>query len=201
MVKALIFDMGKVLIPFDFSIGYARLERHCGLPAPEIRKRIAATDLVTRFETGRIPPEQFVGELGQLLHMDIEYSHFCELWGSIFLPGPLIPEEVIESLSKRYPMLVLSNTNVLHFDFVRRRYPILRHFQSFVLSHEVGAVKPERGIYEEAIRRAGCPPEEIFYTDDIAGYVEAAQQAGIDAVQFHSAAQIEQELKSRGVSW
>ncbi|MGA2435519.1 MAG: HAD family phosphatase [Bryobacteraceae bacterium] len=201
MIKALVFDLGKVIVPFDLSRGYAALSRHCPLPAEEIPKRIASTDLVSRFETGRIAPERFVEELSGLLNLDIGYARFLELWGSIFLPEPLIPEALIEALSKRYRMLVLSNTNVLHFEIIRKKYPLLRHFESFVLSHEVGALKPDPRIYQEAIRRAGCAPAEIFYTDDIAGYVEGARRAGLDAVQFHSAAQLERELRARGVSW
>ncbi len=81
---------------------------------------------------------------------------------------------------------------------LRSRYPILDRFHDFVLSYEVGAAKPSARIYQEAIRRAGCRPEECFFTDDIALYVDAARQHGIDAVQFQSAAQIEVELRSRG---
>jgi HAD superfamily hydrolase (TIGR01509 family) len=65
----------------------------------------------------------------------------------------------------------------------------------------VGALKPEDRIYEEAIARAQCTAQECFFTDDIAEYVAGAQRAGMDAVQFHSAAQIEQELLDRGVRW
>jgi glucose-1-phosphatase len=69
------------------------------------------------------------------------------------------------------------------------------------LSYEVGAMKPLPLIYRRAIRKAGCLPEECFFTDDIASYVEGARVQGIDAVQFESAAQIERELRKRGVNW
>jgi HAD superfamily hydrolase (TIGR01509 family) len=58
--------------------------------------------------------------------------------------------------------------------------------------------KPSSKIYEAAIARAGCSPEECFFTDDLAVNVEAARKHGMDAVQFHSAAQIEAELRARG---
>jgi putative hydrolase of the HAD superfamily len=59
-------------------------------------------------------------------------------------------------------------------------------------------MKPDAQIYQEAIERARCRPEECFFTDDIAINVEAARNNGMDAVQFLSAAQIEDELRTRG---
>ena len=70
-----------------------------------------------------------------------------------------------------------------------------------MLSYVVKAVKPSPAIYREAIARAGCGPEECFYTDDIPAYVEAARREGIDAVQFQSCAQLERELAAREIRW
>ncbi|HYZ85498.1 MAG TPA: HAD-IA family hydrolase, partial [Bryobacteraceae bacterium] len=95
----------------------------------------------------------------------------------------------------------LSNTNAIHFEMIEANYPILRHFDDKILSYKVGAMKPSPRIYEEAIRRANCEPSEIFFTDDIPQYVEGAKMAGIDAVVFENAAQIQRELSARGVTW
>lgn len=198
MLKAIIFDLGNVIVPFDFARAYARLAPMTSCEIPEIRARLRSTDLVHRFETGKLEPIQFVEELGAVLGSHIDYPEFCELWSTIFLPEPLIPEALLTKLAGRYPLLVLSNTNAIHFPMLRTNYPILGHFDTFVLSYEVGATKPSPHIYQEAIRRAGCRPAECFFTDDIAQYVEAAREQGMDAVQFQSAAQIEAELRSRG---
>ncbi len=170
-------------------------------PPEEIRARIISMDLVRRFETGQVEPEAFVEQLCGILEAPIGYDRFCEAWSSIFLPETLIPESLLEAISQRYRLLLLSNTNALHFKMIRKNYPLLRHFNDYVLSYEVGALKPEARIYEEAIARAQCAPHECFFTDDIPEYVAGAQQAGMDAVQFHSAAQIERELLERGVRW
>lgn len=201
MIRTLIFDLGKVIIPFDFGRGYRALEGLCGIPAADIPRRIGSTDLVTRFETGLIEPEDFVRDLADLLGLQIEYPQFCSIWSSIFLPDTLIPESMLERLARRYRLLLLSNTNAIHFGMVRENYPLLRHFHHFVLSHEVKAMKPSPAIYQEAIARAECAPEECFFTDDIAAYVEAARRQGIDAVQFVSLAQLEIEMRRRGIEW
>jgi FMN phosphatase YigB (HAD superfamily) len=201
MIKTVIFDLGKVIVPFDFSRGYRAMSALCPYAPEDIPKRIGSTDLVRRFESGQVPPEQFVKQLCEILELRMEYAHFCDIWSSIFLPETLVPESLLEGLRRRYRMLLLSNTNAIHFQMIRENYPLLRHFDDYVLSYEVGALKPSARIYEEAIARAQCAPGECFFTDDIAEYVAGARKAGMDAVQFQSAAQLESELQERGITW
>ena len=99
-------------------------------------------------------------------------------------------------------MVLLSNTNALHFEMLRGAYAhLLRHFDELVLSYEVKAMKPKAEIFRAAITAAQCLPEECFYTDDIAAYIEGARRLGIDAVQFESREQIEGEMRARGIVW
>jgi FMN phosphatase YigB (HAD superfamily) len=203
VIKAVIFDLGKVIVPFDFSRAYRAMAELCPYTPEDIPKRIGSVpnDLLRRFESGQVEPEQFVEQLCGILDMRIDYPQFCELFSSIFLADTLIPESMLEGLRRRYRLLLLSNTNAIHFPMIRENYPLLRHFDDFILSYQVGAMKPSPRIYEEAIARAQCAPGECFFTDDIAEYVAAARQSGMDAVQFQSAAQIESELAARGVTW
>jgi glucose-1-phosphatase len=201
MHKAIIFDLGKVLIHFDFKRGYRALEGLCPYPAAEIPKRIGQTDLVERFETGLVEPREFVEQFSRILDLQLDYSRFCEIWSCIFT-DVLIPESLLKALAARYRLLLLSNTNALHFAMLRETYShLLRHFDDLILSYEVQAMKPQPEIYRAALRRAGCPPGECFYTDDIAAYVEAARVMGIDAVQFESREQIERAMRDRGIVW
>jgi len=198
MYRAVIFDLGRVLVNFDFQRGYRALEGLCPYSAAEIPARILPTGLVRRFETGLIDPRDFYAQFSELLGLAIDYSHFSEIWSSIFTEA-LLPESLLESLAARYRLVLLSNTNPIHFEMVRAAYPHLRHFHSLVLSHEVKAMKPEPKIYRAAIEAAQCRPEECFFTDDILEYVEGARRLGIDAVQFESREQIERELRARGI--
>ena len=201
MHNAILFDLGKVLIRFDFRRGYQALEGLCPYAAADIPKRLAGTGLVERFETGLIEPRDFVEEMRHRLDLQVDYDQFSAIWSSIFTEV-LIPSEMLERLARRYRLVLVSNTNALHFESIRVAYAdLLRHFHSLVLSYEVRAMKPADGIYQAAIGRAGCRPEECFYTDDIVAYVEAARRLGIDGVVFESRAQLEAELHSRGMIW
>lgn len=198
--RAIIFDIGKVLVHFDFSRGYRALEGRCDYPAEEIPHLLAPTGLVERFETGLIEPRDFVEQLSRLLGLRLDYGEFCEVWSSIFT-GTLVPDALVAGLAKHYRLLLLSNTNAIHYEMVLQRYPLLAHFHDRILSYEVKAMKPDPEIFRLAVKRAGCRPEQCFYTDDIAENVDAARAIGIDAVTFESEAQLRRELEARGIDW
>jgi hypothetical protein len=114
MYRAILLDLGKVLIDFDFSAGYRALEELCPYPEAEIRRRIAATDLAARYESGLIESRDFCAQLCALLELQVDYDRFCAIWNSIF-SGVLLPESMIEGLARRYRLVVVSNTNQIRF--------------------------------------------------------------------------------------
>jgi len=177
------------------------MELLCPYRAAEIPARLRSTDLVHRYETGQVATPAFIEQLTALLELRVTHEEFRELWSSIFLQSTLVPESLLAGLRRNHRMLVLSNTNELHFSVVQANYPVVRHFDAFVLSHEVGAAKPSARIYEAALAKAGCSPGECFFTDDLLPFVEGAQRAGIDAVQFKTLAQLEADLGARGITW
>ncbi len=201
MHKAILFDLGKVLIQFDFKRGYRALEALGPYKAEEIPRRLSGTGLVERFETGLVEPRDFVDQMRGILDLKVDYDQFRTIWSSIFT-DILIPESMLEGLRLRYRLVLVSNTNALHFEMLRVAYGrLLRHFDALVLSHEVHAMKPQPEIYRAAVERAGCRPDECFYTDDIAAYVNAAKRMGIDGVVFESRPQLEGEMRGRGIEW
>jgi putative hydrolase of the HAD superfamily len=172
----------------------------CPYGPGEIRSRIRSTDLAQRFETGQIDAKTFFGELCALLSLRTDYGQFCEMWNNILVPGALLPDSLFAELKARgYRLILLSNTNSIHYEMARERYSPLRYFDDAVLSYQVGFIKPSPEIYAAAIAKAGCAPEECFFTDDVLMNIEAARAAGMDAVQFVSAGQLMEELAVRRV--
>jgi putative hydrolase of the HAD superfamily len=201
MIKTIILDLGNVIVPFDFARAYAAMALECPYSVSEIRRRIGSTDLVLRFESGQIETMDFVRELSEMLEFQAGFERFREIWICIFHKEALIPESFLMALKKEYRLVLLSNTNALHFEMLRETYSHFQHFDAYVLSHEVQSMKPSPKIYKEAIFKAECAAGECFFTDDIAAYVEAAKAEGIDAVQFLSFEQLKRELQTRGVRW
>lgn len=199
MIKTLIFDLGRVLVDFDFSLGCEALARRTHRPAADILAVVQSSGLAPQLEAGQLSAEEFVARMTGLLGVTVSYEDFAQDWCAIFLPGTLIPERWVRQLRTRHRTLLLSNTNAIHFAMLRRTYPILDHFDAYVLSHEVKAMKPDPRIYAAAVEAAGCAPEECFFTDDMPGYVEGARRAGLDAVQFTGADRLRADLAARGI--
>ena len=88
MYKAIIFDLGKVLVHFDFKRSYRKLESLCPHASADIPKLLAPTGLVERFETGLVEPRPFVDELCRTLDLRVEYDEFCEIFNGIFTRYP-----------------------------------------------------------------------------------------------------------------
>ncbi len=197
MIKTIIFDLGNVIVPFELDNGVKILESFCDIGHVEIREKIFASEEIRQFETGKISAAAFFEHLVSLLSVKIRYEDFVHAWNSIFSLEPLISENLIANLAAKYRLLILSDTNELHFEFIRQHFPILRHFDDFVVSYEVGFLKPAPEMFQAAVEKAQCLPNECFFTDDREGNVEGAKTFGIDAVQFISAKQFELELKFR----
>ena len=201
MIKAVFFDLGQVLIPFSLERGFAALAARCGWSVEEVAARALGSDLPLRFEEGLLDPHDFYRRFSALLELQVDYPEFCDLYSSIFLPETLVPESLLAGLRRHYRLLLVSNTNAIHFDWLLARYPLLGHFHDYVLSYQVRALKPALQIYQAALARAGCQPQECFYTDDIPAYVEVAQGLGLEAAVFRSVAELKEDLRARGVRW
>ncbi|MCU0228883.1 MAG: HAD family phosphatase [Bryobacterales bacterium] len=197
--RALFFDLGNVLVPFDFRRSYGALEACSPLTIAEMSARLRASTLAPDYECGRLDDGQFFQSMSALLELECSLDDFREIWNCIFLPPTLVPEELLVDLRPRYTLLLLSNTNAMHFEFLRRHCPHLRHFHHLILSHEVGAQKPDAAIYRQALEAVGVRPEEVFFTDDLQENIEAARALGIDGEQFVGVETLEQHLRARGI--
>lgn len=194
MIKTFIFDLGKVIVPFELDNGMKILESVCDFSRANIKEKIFASEEVMLFEKGKVMPEEFFIFLKELLKLRMDFDEFAKAWTSIFSFEPIVSEDLIQKLAAKYRLIVLSDTNKLHFEFIREKFPILRHFSDFVVSYEVGFVKPAPEIFQVAVEKAKCLPEECFFTDDREGNVEGARKFGINAVQFISPEQFEEDL-------
>ncbi|MBM3793588.1 MAG: HAD family phosphatase [Acidobacteria bacterium] len=202
MIKALIFDLGGVIVPIDFTQVYLRFEAHSGLTREEIRARLTDANLVMEFECGRLTETEFRGELNRRLGIALTHAEYQDSWNALFDPAAtagILPERFIADLAARYPVLALSNNNETHFNWVGPRYRHLNHMRHVILSHRFGQAKPGREIYDEAVRLAGCAPGECFFTDDGPAYVDAARAAGLDAELFTGEAALREHLSRRGI--
>jgi len=199
MIKALLFDLGDVIVGLDFERSYRKLEALSRYKRDEIPGIIQRSRLADPYERGELSNREFHTEFCRALDFEIGYSEFKDLWADVFEPEPLLPDALFETLRQNRRLVLLSNTNEIHFNFIQRQYPVLRHFDDFVLSYRIGFMKPSPEIYQKAVRSAGCSPAECFFTDDKQENVDAARRAGIDAIRFQGRPDLERQLRERGI--
>ncbi len=200
MTRAIMLDMGNVLVKFDFGRAWAQMAPRLAEPVEVVRGRLRESGLVKRLDSGQMAQEEFVARFCELLGVEMGYEEFLEIWNQIFIEQ-IVPNQTLEALGRKYPLVLLSNTNPIHFAEIERRFDFLRYFGRRVLSHEAGTMKPAPEIYAQAVAAAGCEAGECFFADDMPEFVEGALRQGIDAVRFESAARLEEDLRARGVEW
>lgn len=198
--KFLFFDLGKVLLRFDVDVMCRRIGDASGIAAATVYDVLMGHPLQKDYECGRIATRQFYEAFCRETGTRPGFEALVRAASDIFeFNAGMIP--VVAHLHRGgYRMGILSNTCESHWEHCLRRFRVLSDlFELYALSYKIGAAKPEPAIFEAAAKLAGVAPEEIFFTDDVAGHVAGARAAGFDAVQYTSTSQLVADLRVRGV--
>jgi putative hydrolase of the HAD superfamily len=195
MIKALIFDLGNVLIYFDWKIAEKRLndiQNELGNRTTKFLKE--NNSLIKNLEKGKISEEEFLNEIKTNINSNLDKTTIAKIFSEIFWENQELTR-LLPSFKKNYQLFLLSNTNIIHRKFGWDHYPFLQHFDRLFLSYEIGAVKPEEEIYNYVLSTIKLYPEELLYIDDIEEYVNAAKQLGWNAIQFKSNEKLLEDLE------
>ena len=197
--KAVIFDLGKVLLDFDFNLAAKRLQPRCRVTSEELRRFIDQSTLLFRFETGQIDARQFFLEVQSLSGYEGSFKEFSQIFANIFSPIEPMIELQSQLTARGIPTFVFSNTNDLAISHVRADYPFYSNFQGYVLSYEHGVMKPDPRLYEQVEAMTGLSVPDLFYIDDRAENIETALQRGWRAVVHHDPAATIHEIRQTGL--
>jgi putative hydrolase of the HAD superfamily len=147
--------------------------------------------------------EDFFASVSRTLDLQISFEQFVLIWNQIFFLSEDNKSVYVlgKVLKKNYRLALLSNINVLHFDYLKLNFPVFDIFSDIFASCEMGFIKPEPEIYFKVISSLGVLPEEIFYVDDRAELIEAASRLGIRGFIFKGITQLKADLESCGISF
>lgn len=199
MTRALLVDLGNVLVGFDHGITLARISEATGVPAVRLRE-VLFGDLEGAFDRGELAPEDFFRACearGGLPRLPDEA--WIRAWRDIFRPFP----ESLAALDAVPPgirRVLVSNTNALHWEGVLGIFDPAEHVDALVLSFRVGATKPSRAFWDAALAAAGCAPGECLYADDGPALVEAAGRLGIPGFVARGPEGLAAGLAERGLA-
>jgi glucose-1-phosphatase len=202
-MHALIFDFGNVVSFFDYLRACEKLGKPLGLTAEDFRRRIVDrgfAGLLAQFESGRIASEEFAERVMVLGGLALPYREFALAWQDIFWLNEPVARLIERLKGAGYPLLLGSNTNVLHYIHYRQQFAAtLDLFDHHILSHEVGHLKPHREFYEACVAAAGLPTAACVFIDDMPENVEGARQAGLTGVHYVDTPTLIADLRRLGV--
>lgn len=179
MISTLIFDFGDVFVNLDKPATLRELKKH---RVEEISEEI---DLHNKtYEKGLISSDEFIGFYRQKFPQ-LQEADFKNSWNAILIDFPEYRYRFLKKLSeeKNYRLILLSNTNEIHIDWIKENVSFFEDFKAcfdaFYLSHEINFRKPDASIYEFVLREHQLNPEECLFIDDTAENTEAAAALGI----------------------
>lgn len=194
-VQAIIFDLGNVVLPFDHRRAARAAARRSPLASEVIYQRLFGDDLVAKYDAGRLSTRAFLREVRDRIDYRGTLADLRRAWDGIFRRDRAM-ERLVASLAPRYTLVLLSNTNRSHFEFVWRTFSVVRTFRRRVISWQVGLLKPDPAIFRLAVERSGAPPERCLYVDDIPAYTDAAADLGLLTHCFRGAADLRRALRA-----
>ncbi len=181
MIRALLVDLGQVLLRFDHSLTLKSLEEATGAAAEVLRPHVFGP-LVREFDLGRLSPDQFFRAVERSAGLPrIPDETWIPAWRDIFEPDHSALE-ALGRVRRDVRRVLVSNTNALHWEGVLRAFDVTGLVHDRVLSFEIGAAKPDRAVFDAALSRAGAPPEAALFADDRPDYAAAARALGISAL-------------------
>ncbi|PYI84980.1 MAG: hypothetical protein DME26_12175 [Verrucomicrobia bacterium] len=186
--QVVVFDLGKVLVDFDYSIGARRLATKSAIPSAELQDLIDHSPLLFRLETGQISPTEFFEAVKGLTGYRGGFDEFAQLFADIFSPIPEMVRLHETLCAQGVPTYIFSNTNIFAARHIRKSFPFFSRFTDYILSYEHGSMKPDSKLYEILEDKSGRRGAEILYLDDRAENVAAGAQRGWQVILQESPA-------------
>jgi len=159
------------------------------------------SEVTVSFEQGKIAPLDFFAKIKEILHLKLSYQAFVPIWNEVFFLNSKNRSvfSLISNLRERYRIALISNTNILHHEYLKKHFPLFSIFNQIFLSYELGLVKPDPLIYQKTLESLDVRPQEVFYVDDRPELVKSGRELGMQAFVFNGARQLQADFLSLGI--
>lgn len=184
MPDAYLFDIGNVIITFDFRISARKIASHSTVSPEEVLALVSP--LTIDLELGKITPAAFIEAASERIGYTGDPDDFHTSFADIFeLNLPMVAFiEMLKAEGKS--LFLLSNTNGIHVPFFEATYPVFSLFEGRIYSHEVGLMKPDPAIYEVVKSTLPLDPARTIYIDDNPANCEAGAAAGFLSIPYQA---------------
>ncbi|MEZ5326731.1 MAG: HAD family phosphatase [Verrucomicrobiales bacterium] len=180
-IDTFLFDIGNVLVTFDFSKVVSFIEANSTADESTVQKEVEQR--IVSLETGSIDGATFLAQLADTLHFSGDLDQLHLVYQDIFEPNQPM-HQLVDTLCKNYRLVLFSNTSDLHKDSLFERYPVFSQFDGGVFSFISGSMKPDDGMYRDAIINHRIIPNRTLYLDDAPANIATGIRHGFHAIQY-----------------
>ena len=198
-IKCVIFDLGDVLVHNNPARACRKLSHNCALSHDEVAW-FASKSVHQQLDTGHISNRSLYKIAVKNLKLKISQKKFEQVFTDIFTNN--VPVQTLaRKLAKNYKLLLLSNTNSIHFNHIKKNFPVIKLFKSLILSYKVRSMKPSLPIYKIAIKKSGFDANNCVFVDDRKENIIAARKTGLKAVHYIGISKLRTDLRKLGVKF
>jgi glucose-1-phosphatase len=197
-LRAVIFDIGRVLVKVDLARAIEGLSHGIALSPAELWSAIEKDPRWPDWQDGRISPYDWHLHITKRLGSPLKFGEFRDAWNRSLDPTPLQSDDLFQTLSRKLKLALLSNTDPIHVAHLESTYSFFQFFPAStrIYSCSVHASKPSPVIFQAALKAVKTPAAQSVFIDDIPAYVEAARSLGLHVVQYLNPTQLRADLRS-----
>ena len=184
--KTVVFDLGRVLVDFDYAIAAGRIAAQGTMTLRAIGQYINQSRLFVEYELGTVTTEQFCAEICRISGYRGTPAEFGACFGDIFVPIEAMVQLQATLRQRGLPAYIFSNTNELAIEHIRRAFPFYGNFDGYILSYEHGVMKPDAPLYEVVERLSARRGADILYLDDRPENIAAGAARGWQVILHES---------------
>jgi putative hydrolase of the HAD superfamily len=198
--RAVLFDLGGVVLDIDFDRALSTWARHSRLPPQRLRELFHFDEPFQRHETGALHAQGYFDHLRQLLALDCDVATVQAGFNAIFRGEIAQTVRLVDAIRPQVPCYAISNTNAVHVAEIERAFPgLLPRFTRVFTSHEIGHRKPHPAAFRHVLEAIGVPAAEVLLFDDLPLNIDAARALGLQAVLVGSPADVHSALAQCGL--
>jgi FMN phosphatase YigB (HAD superfamily) len=198
--RALLFDLGNVVVDVDVGRALDAWAAHSRLPAAAVHARFAVDAAYCRHETGALDASGWFDYLRGHLELEGDDARIRDGWNALLLAEIADTTALIDRVRPAVPCHALSNTNATHIAAIEERFPrLLPRFERVFVSHEIGHRKPAPQAFAHVLEALELPASQVLFFDDLAENCEAARALGLQAVLVRRPADVRDALAERGL--
>ena len=195
IAEALLFDLGRVVIDFDFNRAFSGWARHARCDQKLISEGFRHDTAYERHERGEIDSKEFFANVRESLGIDISDAQLLEGWSSIFVGEMPGVSKLLAKAAESLPLYAFTNSNRAHEECWSKQFSdILSNFKQVFVSSTIGLRKPEAKAYDYVVKEIGVSADRIVFFDDLLENIEGARACGLQVVHVRSDADVADAL-------